>query len=116
MTASTDMTACTAQAASTLVTTLDNRKRKDLNDWKREVEEAFEDDGDEPVALKMSGKLMSFDKSGKLVVHFSERLVNLLREARQLCAIGCQVLTPTPPPPPVGVGVCFFCLWVGGGG
>ena len=46
MTASTDMTACTAQAASTLVTTLDNRKRKDLNDWKREVEEAFEDDGD----------------------------------------------------------------------
>ena len=70
---------------------LGNKKRKDLSDWKREVQEAFEDDGDEPVALKMSGKLMSFDKKGKLVVHYSERLVNLLREARQLCAIGCQV-------------------------
>ena len=82
------------QAASELVTDLNNKKRKELSDWKREVEEAFKDDGDEPVALRMSGKLMSFDKSGKLVVHFSERLVNLLREARQLCAIGCQVSTP----------------------
>ena len=112
MTASTDMTACTAQATSTLVTTLDIRNRKDLHDWKREADEAFEDDGDEPVALKMSGTLMSFDKSGKLVVHFSERLVNLLREARQLCAIGCQVLTPTPPSPRVCVCVCCLCLCV----
>lgn len=27
-----------------------------------------DDDGEEPIAIKMSGKLMSFDKSGKLKV------------------------------------------------
>lgn len=79
------------EEAEKLVSSLGNKKRKDLNDWKQEVKDAFEDDGDEPVALKMSGKSMGFDKNGKLVVHYSERLVNLLREARQLCAIGCQI-------------------------
>jgi dynein heavy chain 2 len=71
---------------------LADKKRKDLDAWKRDVKEALEDeDGDEPIAIKMTGKPMSFDKSGKLKVHYSERLVNLLREARQLCSIGCSI-------------------------
>ena len=42
------------------------------------------------LSLQTSGRLMELSKKeqGKLIVHYSERLVTLLREVRQLSALG----------------------------
>ena len=43
-------------------------------------------------SLQTSGRLMEFSQSdGKLQVHYSDRLVSLLREVRQLSALGLPV-------------------------
>lgn len=43
-------------------------------------------------SLETSGRLMEFDNSdGKLQVYYSDRLVSLLREVRQLSALGISV-------------------------
>ena len=43
-------------------------------------------------SLETSGRLMEFDSTdGKLRVHYSDRLVALLREVRQLSALGLTV-------------------------
>lgn len=43
-------------------------------------------------SLETSGRLMEFDNTdGKLQVHYSDRLVSLLREVRQLSALGISV-------------------------
>lgn len=49
--------------------------------WQEEVQDAL-DDGQ--ISLEMSGRLMEIDVDGNLVVNYSERLVSLLREVRQL--------------------------------
>ena len=47
-----------------------------------------------PFSLETSGRLMEFDgRDGKLRVHYSDRLVALLREVRQLSALGLSVPT-----------------------
>lgn len=44
------------------------------------------------IALETSGKLMSIEqKSGNLIVNYSDRLVRLLREVRQLIGLGFVV-------------------------
>ncbi|EJW70498.1 hypothetical protein WUBG_18597, partial [Wuchereria bancrofti] len=41
------------------------------------------------IALETSGKLMSIEqKGGNLIVNYSDRLVRLLREVRQLIGLG----------------------------
>ena len=49
--------------------------------------------GDGDLSLSSAGHLMQFDvkNEGKLIVHFSERLVGLVREVRQLNEIGYSV-------------------------
>ena len=43
-------------------------------------------------SLETSGRLMEFDSTdGKLRVHYSDRLVALLREVRQLAALGLTI-------------------------
>jgi dynein heavy chain 2 len=61
--------------------------------WRRDVLEALDGDGDEKIALDKNAKVMSFDRKegGRLQVHYSERLVTLLKEARQLSALGCRI-------------------------
>ena len=50
------------------------------------------DNPDQPLALQMTGRLMEFDFSdGTLKVNYSERLVSLLREVRQLTALGFKI-------------------------
>jgi dynein heavy chain 2 len=56
-----------------------------------DMEDAL-DNPDQPLALQMTGRLMEFDFSdGTLKVNYSERLVSLLREVRQLTALGFKV-------------------------
>jgi dynein heavy chain 2 len=54
-----------------------------FEEWKEDVEERL--DADE---LLMQGKLMEISSNGSLVVTYSERLVTLLREVRQLSELG----------------------------
>ena len=50
------------------------------------------DSRNECIALETSGRVMELDhKDGKLCVHYSDRLVTLLREVRQLSAYGYLV-------------------------
>jgi dynein heavy chain 2 len=74
-----------------LLRDLTQAKRNNYEKWKKSTLEAL-NNRDEPIALQTNARLMSFDqREGRLHVHYSERLVMLLREARQLCAIGCPI-------------------------
>eukprot|EP00753_Platysulcus_tardus_P014516 PLAT4386.4.p1 GENE.PLAT4386.4~~PLAT4386.4.p1 ORF type:complete len:4448 (-),score=2754.09 PLAT4386.4:79-13422(-) len=64
--------------------------------WRREVEEALED---EELLEQMSGRMMTITEedddsgrpAGQVVVNYSERLVQLLREVRQLAELGERI-------------------------
>lgn len=59
--------------------------------WKTEVEAAVRNESD-PLALEVTGKMMVLDlKDGLLKVSYSERLVQLLKEVRQLTEYGFKV-------------------------
>lgn len=49
--------------------------------WRKDTEEALEDG---KLQLEMSGRVMEFDVAGNMTVNYSERLVGLLRDTRQL--------------------------------
>ncbi|EKX39469.1 hypothetical protein GUITHDRAFT_160010 [Guillardia theta CCMP2712] len=67
---------------------LEEKKMNEFTTWRDDMKAALRD-SEQEVAIDMKGKLMSFDKAdGRLRVHYSEKLVELIREARQLCAIG----------------------------
>jgi dynein heavy chain 2 len=59
--------------------------------WLGEVEQAM--DGGGEVAMQLEGRLMDIDYNagGEMRVNYSERLVTLLREVRQLSAIGKDI-------------------------
>ncbi|RDD40688.1 Cytoplasmic dynein 2 heavy chain 1 [Trichoplax sp. H2] len=64
--------------------------RNDLFDnWSHSMISALSDPK-QSLSLQTSGRLMELSKKdqGKLIVHYSERLVTLLREVRQLSALG----------------------------
>lgn len=47
------------------------------------------DSRNDPISLETSGRVMELgQRDGKLRVHYSDRLVTLLREVRQLSAFG----------------------------
>ena len=52
------------------------------------MEEAL-DDGE--LSLEMTGRVMEFDVDGNMIVNYSERLVSLLRDSRQLAELGLAV-------------------------
>lgn len=76
-----------------LVSDLQKASAKNFDDWRRDILEALDGDGSEMIALDKNAKVMSFDQKegGRLQVHYSERLVSLLKEARQLSALGCRI-------------------------
>jgi dynein heavy chain 2, cytosolic len=47
------------------------------------------DDGE--LSLEMTGRVMEFDVEGNMIVNYSERLVPLLRDTRQLSELGLAV-------------------------
>lgn len=59
-----------------------------VRDWQEEIERHLDQEGDE--SLRLSGKLMQIDKSGDLIVNYSEFLVTLLRDVRQLMELAAQ--------------------------
>ncbi|XP_012944204.1 cytoplasmic dynein 2 heavy chain 1 [Aplysia californica] len=66
-------------------------RRDQFDEWTREVQALIEDHR-KPLSLETSGKLMELNhKDGKLRVNYSERLVTLLREVRQLSSMGFSV-------------------------
>ncbi|XP_070553238.1 cytoplasmic dynein 2 heavy chain 1-like isoform X2 [Ptychodera flava] len=77
--------------ATDLADELQQWRRDQFDNWSRDMLAAI-DDPYKPLSLQTSGKLMELDhKDGKLKVHYSERLVTLLREVRQLQALGFPV-------------------------
>ncbi|CAN0042899.1 unnamed protein product [Ascophyllum nodosum] len=68
-----------------LVTKTRRREASLFQDWQDEVEDGLESG---ELSAQMRGKLMDIDKKGILVVNYSERLVTLLREVRQLSELG----------------------------
>ena len=69
---------------------LQDWKNSSFNDWCTETSDLL-GSGSE-VALETTGRLMDIEKKdGKVTVHYSERLVTLLREVRQLGALGFKI-------------------------
>ncbi|KAG6973977.1 hypothetical protein JG688_00003270 [Phytophthora aleatoria] len=67
-----------------------------VRDWQESMLRALDDDDDSNVgqSLRLRGRLMQIDKqSGDLVVNFSEFLVTLLRDVRQLTELSSQQAT-----------------------
>lgn len=64
---------------------LDDFITEQIHAWQDEVQELLEDG---EISLEMTGRLMHIDVDGNLIVNFSERLVTLLREVRQLLELG----------------------------
>uniref|UniRef100_A0A914XX81 Cytoplasmic dynein 2 heavy chain 1 n=1 Tax=Panagrolaimus superbus TaxID=310955 RepID=A0A914XX81_9BILA len=59
--------------------------------WSRDVLQAIDDSSDS-IALETSGKLMILEKEGRVLrVNYSDRLVRLLREVRQIQSLGYVV-------------------------
>lgn len=59
--------------------------------WQRDLEDALSDPS-QPLVLERTGQLMELDlKDGALRVNYSERMVTLLREVRQLSALGIRI-------------------------
>nr|KAG5701774.1 hypothetical protein BaRGS_000764 [Batillaria attramentaria] len=70
---------------------LQNWRREQFDEWSREIQ-ALIDDHKQPLSLETNGRLMELNhKDGKMRVNYSERLVTLLREVRQLSALGFTI-------------------------
>lgn len=70
---------------------LHDYQREQFDGWSRHTIAAI-DSRNNPLSLETSGRLMELGhKDGKLRVHYSDRLVTLLREVRQLLAFGFPV-------------------------
>ena len=67
-------------------------KQELFETWKADNIDSLED-ADSPLRLETTGQLMELDvnDTGLLKVHFSERLVALLREVRQFSELGFQI-------------------------
>ena len=76
------------QAASGLLSRGRREEKELLQQWSDEVEGALDD---RPDSLRMRGQLMHINKEGLLTVNYSERLVRLLREVRQLSELGLHL-------------------------
>ncbi|KAJ1562887.1 Cytoplasmic dynein 2 heavy chain 1 [Nowakowskiella sp. JEL0078] len=63
-----------------------------FEEWSSEILQNMDTNNISTIALQQSGRLMDLDYSnGKLRVNYSDRLVTLLREVRQLIALGLPV-------------------------
>ncbi|XP_041357041.1 cytoplasmic dynein 2 heavy chain 1-like isoform X2 [Gigantopelta aegis] len=79
------------QEALDLLEELQNWRRDQFDEWAREIQSLIEDTR-QPLSLETNGRLMDLNhKDGKLRVNYSDRLVTLLREVRQLSSIGFAV-------------------------
>ncbi|XP_063970614.1 cytoplasmic dynein 2 heavy chain 1 [Lytechinus pictus] len=77
--------------AGDLLDELRNWRQDQFDSWSSEMQAAISDPN-KPLSLQMTGRLMEFEtKNNELIVSYSERLVTLMREVRQLQALGYPV-------------------------
>ncbi|CAH1776602.1 unnamed protein product [Owenia fusiformis] len=77
--------------SSDLLEELQNWRRDQFDDWSRDMVAQIED-SDASLSLETNGRLMELSHTdGKLRVNYGERLVTLLREVRQLTAMGFPI-------------------------
>lgn len=77
--------------SSKLLEVIDSYKDDQYKGWCDEMMYAL-DDPQDPVSIRKSSQVMELDhRDGKLYVHYSDRLVGLLREVRQLAALGFRI-------------------------
>ena len=77
------------QLCVSVLSTLSTVERDSINAWNRATERSL---AQQNGGLKQSGKLMELDyKTGQLRVNFGDSLVTLLREVRQVIALGLPV-------------------------
>ncbi|XP_078258653.1 cytoplasmic dynein 2 heavy chain 1 isoform X2 [Rhinoraja longicauda] len=68
-------------------------EQEQFDDWSREIQSSVSDPK-AGVSLQANGRVIELDHSdGKLKIHYSDRLVSLLREVRQLSALGFAIPT-----------------------
>ena len=80
--------------SDSLLSNLREFQQNQFKAWKTEVETAVRNESD-PLALEVTGKMMVLDlKDGLLKVSYSERLVQLLKEVRQLTEYGFKIPSP----------------------
>eukprot|EP00931_Biecheleriopsis_adriatica_P043590 TRINITY_DN24917_c0_g1_i1.p1 TRINITY_DN24917_c0_g1~~TRINITY_DN24917_c0_g1_i1.p1 ORF type:complete len:4311 (+),score=994.91 TRINITY_DN24917_c0_g1_i1:69-13001(+) len=69
-------------------------RNRAYKDWCEEVESQL-NDSDDPIALEMNSRVMDFDttQQGALKITYSERLIELVKEARIFEQLGCNIPT-----------------------
>ena len=77
-----------ASAADELLSKTRAWRKEEFEKWCSDTEDALEDG---QLSLEMTGTLMEISHEGTLMVNYSERLVQLLREVRQLDELGHSV-------------------------
>ncbi|KAJ3141233.1 Cytoplasmic dynein 2 heavy chain 1 [Geranomyces variabilis] len=81
------------EASTKLYEKLKQYEKTQFADWIGDMESTM-DSPEGPMALKQAGRLMELDYTdGKLKVNFSNELVTLIREVRQLLSLGFAVPT-----------------------
>uniref|UniRef100_H3AMW9 Uncharacterized protein n=1 Tax=Latimeria chalumnae TaxID=7897 RepID=H3AMW9_LATCH len=74
-----------------LLEQLRNYEQDQFDEWSRDIQSGLSDPKS-GFSLKASGRVMELDHSdGKLNIHYSDRLVTLLREVRQLSALSFAI-------------------------
>ena len=74
-------------SANDVIQKLKEYEKSLVDEWTAQVE-----DPSDPLGLAVNGSLMELNKkTQKLTVNFSERLVELLREVRELLALGHKI-------------------------
>jgi hypothetical protein len=79
--------------ADSFLKDVESNENDQLNKWKAEMAEAeYSDAG---LGLQMSGKMMDLDlNTSTLTVNYSDRLILLIRETRQLAELGLKGKVP----------------------
>ncbi|CAD6190911.1 unnamed protein product [Caenorhabditis auriculariae] len=66
-------------------------ERENFDDWCRDTVQMIDDQNDS-IALETTGKIMVFEEAnGELNVNYSDRLLRLIKEVRQLTSLGLNV-------------------------
>jgi dynein heavy chain 2 len=75
-----------------LLAKLESQEQEIFHQWVTFIEDVYSQDDDvNSVCLSMTGRLMEISMDGLLTVNFSEQLVCLLREVRQLSECGFSI-------------------------
>eukprot|EP00667_Euglena_gracilis_P000034 EG_transcript_34 len=78
------------KACKTFLEELADYEKDTFSAWQEEVLDKMQDD-EEPIGVDTSKTLMKLGTDGRIRVNFSERLVEVMKEVRQLTALGFTI-------------------------